>query len=326
MRSRRYYVSGKVYEFCFRAKQGLPFPALLIINLIIKSAMARAQRDNKLLLCHYVWMGNHVHIIAVVLDAKRCAQFYAELQKRITDCVKQLLGLENLDLWEERPMGASLLNKDTVIERIAYCYGNPSRAHLVQSINDYPGVSSWQAFSESKPTIEYRHSESVPWIRLPQVKALPSQKISKAQDFLLYKELKAGATISHDLVVFPNAWMKAFGIKSEEEILEINRTIRNRVKNSEEIDKLVRLKLSKTVIGRAGLMDGAIMREHKPAKKTRRIFVMSTCSDLRIAYIRKFKEICVRCAILYRDFCRGIHVTWPPGCFPPACVPLANAV
>jgi len=38
-----------MYELALRVKEGIPFPTLMVIALIIESALARAQRDGKVM-------------------------------------------------------------------------------------------------------------------------------------------------------------------------------------------------------------------------------------------------------------------------------------
>ena len=98
-RRRRMIKSKSCYELCFRAREGLPLVAYKVIRLIIGSAIARTQRDEKVILCHDIWNGSHPHIIVVTRDSEQCTKFYGEVQKRITDSLKRLLDLDYLDLW-----------------------------------------------------------------------------------------------------------------------------------------------------------------------------------------------------------------------------------
>jgi REP element-mobilizing transposase RayT len=128
-RPRRQIISGEPYELCFRTKRGLPFVCTAYMNLIIRSALARAQRDNKVTLCHIVAMANHFHIILVAKDAFECTKFYCEVKKQITESLKSLLGLDSLNLWKGN--GTSVVkffSESSLIERIAYIWLTPSTA------------------------------------------------------------------------------------------------------------------------------------------------------------------------------------------------------
>jgi len=326
MRHRRYIESGAMYELCFRAREGLPFPPLRVIDLIIKSALARAQREGLLQLCHDIWLSNHAHLIVRALDAKGLVKFYAETQKRITDYLKKFLNLEYLDLWEERIMVARIYDLAKAKERIRYLYLNPARANLVDSINEYPGVSSWLAFTTVSPSVKAQYKEKVPWIRLPSVEPLPSRTLTKTQDLHITTKLKESAEIEHDLTLEPNVWMLAFGITSEEEIKEINQDIFQMIGEGETALKLERAKEGKRSFGAERLQREAILKPHTPKKKERCIFVLSSINELRVSFIKSYQSLCQYCAELYEEFVRGIPVHWPPGILAPACVPLANAL
>ena len=131
---RRHIVSNTCYEICFRAKETLPFVCYKLIRLIIGAAMARTQRDDKVVICHDIWNGSHAHIILVAKDAQQFVNFYGELQKRITDALKRLTGRESLSLWEGYPMVAEIGDLAAAIDRIAYIYANPAQDNLVENI------------------------------------------------------------------------------------------------------------------------------------------------------------------------------------------------
>lgn len=147
--ARRLIISNCCYELCFRARSTLPFAAYLVIRLLIASALARTQRDNKVRLCHDVWEGSHCHMIVVTKDPEQCMLFYSELQKKITDALKRLLGLDHLEIWEGDVTVARVLDLDQAKERIAYIYANPAQDNLVECIEKFPGYSSWSEFARS---------------------------------------------------------------------------------------------------------------------------------------------------------------------------------
>jgi hypothetical protein len=59
----REFIAGQLYEICFRAREGIPFASWQPMKLIIEAILARVQRDEKLTICHYIWMGNHPYRI-----------------------------------------------------------------------------------------------------------------------------------------------------------------------------------------------------------------------------------------------------------------------
>ena len=152
MRRKRYIRSGKVYSLTFRVREGLPFVCNKTVNLLIESAVARSQRDNKVSLCHDLWMTNHAHLIAVFYDMNQATKFYMEIKKKVTDYYKKLLGLKKLRLWEEDDSVCEILDLYAAMKQIAYLYSNPATANLVSSIDEYRLVNSWVAFNANIST------------------------------------------------------------------------------------------------------------------------------------------------------------------------------
>ncbi len=91
--------SNHLYEICFRAREGLPLPVTNYMRLLITCILARTQRDFKVTLCHHIWHGNHPHLLAILHDADQARRFYMELQKKLTEAIKRLLGLKYLNIW-----------------------------------------------------------------------------------------------------------------------------------------------------------------------------------------------------------------------------------
>jgi hypothetical protein len=326
-RTRRYFPSKQVYEIIFRARRGLPLPALEIIEVLILSALARTQRDNKITLCHHLWMGNHAHIICLGYDAECLVHFYQEVQKKITDALKQLLGLSHLNIWEGDALVAIIRDPDAVVNQIAYSYANPARANLVDTLEDYPGLSSWRDYLNASDSVDASIEHDVPWIRLPSIEKLFSRKLTQCQDRFIAEQLRSYAQKKHRLVVKPNAWMAVFGIDEPEEVARWNEKVRFALNEKEIVARERRAKNSEKVIGSRRLRSQEILREFIPKREKgeKRVFVISTTPELRMDFIHTVQEISRRCSLLYQKWKRGdFSVKWPPGVFRPCAPPTAN--
>ena len=182
-RPRRQILSREVYEICMRTKEGLPFVCTKYMKLLIKGIMSRVQRDQKVVLCHYLWMGNHPHMIIVAKDSLAACSFHGEIKKQLTDSIKRLIGVKHLNLWKKN--GTSVIRYgdiDSVKKQIAYLYANASRANLVESIEEYPGVSSFNMYMSAGSSVSSEVSEDTYWIRLPMIKRLPKRSLTDRQD------------------------------------------------------------------------------------------------------------------------------------------------
>lgn len=323
-RRRRRIISNSCYEFCFRAKQGLPLSAHRIVRELIGASVARAQRDEKVILCHDIWNGSHPHLIAVTRDAAQATNFLAEVEKKLTDSLKRLLGLSHMEIWEGRPMMARIHDVEAAKNRIVYLYSNPAQDDLESSIEKFPGYSSWNEFQRSLDNLKAVTKESFPWIRLPSIPQV-SHGISTEEDARVVRLLRLKNEKRHVLERSPNAWMKCFGICADEEVSRINASIVSQIREQERQEVLRRRVERKNIVGASQLRKQPLMKPHVPQKRERKVFVMSSDAEARIAEIEDFDNFCRRCEECYRHWKRGeICVEWPAGAFRPPIPPNSN--
>jgi REP element-mobilizing transposase RayT len=327
---RRRYISGAVYEICFRAKEGIPLPPNRAINALIEAVVARVQRDEKLTLCHYYWSGNHTHMLVRAKDSDQFSRFLGETKRRITTAVKQLCGFDFLNLWEIRVTVAHTLTVDTVISRIAYFYANPSNDNLEDSIEKYPGLSTFKDFLQCKDSLSASITDWIPQFKVPALPKIGTttigiheeREILKALNRITHKKVK-----KHNLTRYPNDWMKAFGITDNSKVREINEEILKKVRESEEVARQKRKELGKSVMGAAKLRRQSIMTPHTPKKKDRKIYVICNDREMRVAAIREQKEFSIRCRECYQRALRGeVNIEWPAGAFRPPMRPQYNVL
>ena len=321
-RNQRLYRSGHFYEVVFRAKTGLPFATKKIMNAVIESSMARSQRDEKVLLCHYVWMGNHTHLGFIALDAAQAQKYTMEVQKKITESIKRLLGLSHLSLWEGRPHPVEVVDPESAVRAIAYWFANPANANLVETIEEYPGLSSWREFLEAGNDVNRCTARLVPWIKAPFLPKLKSRNPTPKEDEAYTREvtkLCREKESMHDLVLYPNAWMETFGITEPAEVALWNEKIRVAHREMEERARKERKERGGRVLGVKGLLQEPIMKAHKPKEREGRIFVRGSTFEIRKEYIDFYKAACAEYRLLYETRWRhgDLTVEWPPGMSPP---------
>jgi len=311
-----------MYELCFRAKASLPLVAYECLNFIIHCVLARAQRDEKVILCHDLWNGSHPHIIVVTRDAQQLVNFYCEVQKKVTDILKRLLGLDHLQLWDGRPSVIKVGDIDAAIERISYLYANPAQDNLEDCIEAFPGASSWKDFQRCERSLNAKAETKCPWIRLPSVPRLSSDILSPEEDYDVIKQLKASNKKFHTLIRQPNAWMRCFGIRNPG---EINDRIIIRIRSREAYARELRIDEQKNVLGAARLKNQKILQSHTPPKREKRIFIITTVNEIRLEFIdrmKKFQSLCRKC--LARWKAGEFSVEWPPEAFKPPLPPRIN--
>lgn len=322
------YQSKKLYELCFRADQGLPLPARPLIRFLIQSALARTQRDSKVILGNQVWMANHPHLSFISQDVNALRNFYGELKKRLTDMLKRLLGLKKLRLWPKEPTVCEILDIDMAVERHVYYFLNPARASLVNSIDEFPGESTWQAFVNAEPSVDAKIEVAVPWIRLPTIPVLSRANPSRIEEARVIEELIRVNKEHHLLVIYPFAWIKAFGVTDRMEVQQLKDRVIRAVREKEVELLRQRAKDNKGVFGATRLQQEPItVSGYEPKKEGESIFFLSSLVELRQDFLARFKDFCTKCKECFEKACVGYKdIVWPPGAFVPPIPPLVNPI
>lgn len=288
-------------------------------NEIRLGILGRTQRDLKVELCHFVDMNNHSHTMAVSTTITKLSKFHMELKKKTTDAVKALLRMRSLSLWEDRTGVFEIMSLDDAIERVVYIYSNPSKASLCESIEQYPGISSWAAFKKCEPSIDAKVIIDARWYPVSEIPSLPTdRKLSPKQDAALYRELKASEeAIEHPIILKPFKWLEPYGITNPKELEKIRQKIIARVHETERANSLARAKANKRSIPRRALMQQQFMKLHTPKKKDRKIFLICSDKKARLSLLESFRQTISRCRECYRLAKAGLRVDWPPGTFIP---------
>lgn len=316
-RYRRHIVSGQLYEITMRVSRGLPFVQNETMNLLLQSAMAQACFISKVRVSHFLWMTNHVHILAVAGDPEGLTKFYGVLSKVVTDHLKRLLSIPRLRLWEGRVSVIRVLDPEAAVQRIAYFYANPAAAYLVGTITDYPGLSSFSQFSGlmGNNSVDAVDRKLVPWIRPRYIIPIQSRRISATLDRDLVAHLLSVAYYANNFEVAPNAWMKVFGISDADDVAKWNAKIFVALRDREAEAMVLAKNEGRKIIGARALRRARILDDFVPKKNGKRIFFIGGDSPGQVAAL---KRLGMKCDELYRRFARyGIPVRWPPGVFPP---------
>jgi hypothetical protein len=297
------------------------------MRLLVLSALARVQRNNKVILHHYIFEGSHPHIICTAKDASQCQAFYGELQKQLTESIKRLLGLEQLSIWEGRASVIELPTLDDAMLKIGYLYANPSNDDLESTIELYPGVSSWETYFSTN-SVDTCVSSAHPWIRQPMIPKLPAASVTSKQDEFICKKMLSAVKKSHIIELYPLAWITHFiRDPSNEEVARIKAGITDNLRAREEGNLRRRASSGKQVFGARRLKRQQLLKPHAPKKKERKIFVQSIYKEVRQGIIDEMKYIDSLCREIYQRWkVRDFSVIWPPGCFPPPLPPQANAI
>lgn len=310
-----------MYDLCFRSLRGLPLPARALTTLLIESIIGRVLSTEAIVLCGYVWMSNHVHMQVFSLDCGALTHFHERLKKGLTDFLKRLLGLSQLNLWDNRTTIGEVLDLEAAISRVVYTYLNPVRAGLVRSIDEYRGCNTWKEFLAVPADVNASVEKEVPWVLLTDVDSLSQENPSLSEERGLINSIeeKTSSRARNIIRIMPLKWLQVFNIVDPVEIEKIRQRIIAQVREEE-----ARLAPKKAPLNR---IEGFVVTDaYVPRKKSRKIFMYASCKELRWAFLEIFRSFIRRCTECYILMKQGYAVVpWPPGCFKPPIPRLSNA-
>ncbi len=302
-----------------RIQEGLPMVASLHLNLIIWDILARARSQHDVKVCHFLFMYNHFHMLLVVDNPNDVPKFIGYIKAEISHAINQLLGRRSKTIWEEGYDSPEILTPNDVINKIKYIYTNPLLVNLVEKVSDYPGVSSWPMY------INKETSKHCKWIRRPGIEqqATPATTINEQRR--ISERLERNATISHEFILEPNAWMDCFYKYGDLDKDLENELIQEILKREEEY--LAKERQGKSVIGRTALRRQSMLKVHTPKKWGRRTICICSNKELRIAFLGFYKDLCRKAKEVYEQWKLGnLTIRIPPGLFSPALPKLQEAL
>ncbi|MDR2337401.1 MAG: transposase [Deltaproteobacteria bacterium] len=286
----------------------MPFPAYPLINTALIGILARAKSLYNISICHFVFMSNHFHILAVVRNPADIPNFIRLLKLESASAINRICGIRQNTVWNDGFDDPIVLTYDKVIDTIKYIYKNPASADLVNSIEQYPGLSSWSMFKKK----EYR-KECV-WIKRSQFYKINNLALmtDKKQKELI-NNLAGDKPIFHTFELEPNAWMEGFIEYKDNNPEEINNQIIKEV-----IEEEKKLEHPKGVVGAKKLKTQHINKKFKSAKYSKRMLCISSNIELRKTYITYFRSLTQIAKQAYKTIKNGLcNILFPAGMFMP---------
>jgi hypothetical protein len=211
-----------------------------------------------------------------------------------------------------------LLDLEKAIERIAYCYSNPANAHLSDTIENYPGLSSWEAYKACSHMVDASYQSKEKWIRYSSMKPIDNLT---AQQYL--RLLDTFDSVEHQLTLEPNAWMKSFGIVEPDDVKTINNQIVSLIRSNERSVRKEREKRNIPVWSKRELRSQTpTVSGHIPKQRERKIFFLGSTNDIRHQFYLEYVDFVKTCKELFYSWRRGeFTLAWPPQAYIPWCPP-----
>ena len=316
----KYHPHGSVLFCTFSLEEGLLLLANSLSKGIIKSCLARAQALHPVRICHILVEANHVHMVLVVINPDDVHGFIRCFKTESAHMLNRLLGRGKRTVWCEGYDSPIVLTPTRALVAIAYLYSNPAKDNLETSIDRYPGFSSWEMFRTGGVMKRWKR------LRRPQFTPITRDANHAAGYARIAERVLAEADEVQPFILEPNAWLEAFGFRSQEDQHRINERIIERVRRIEQRAEALRAQQRTKVLGRERLCSQVFDTQYRSKRSGRRMWCLSEKRSVRVAFIEFLKKLIAKARAVRERWKIGeVTVPYPPGLYPPSMPKLANA-
>jgi len=233
--------------------------------------------------------------------------------------LNNILGREKRTVWCEGYDSPIVLTPARTMVAIAYIYSNPAKDGMEDSIERYPGFSSWRMFQQGE------HLKKWKWIRRPAVHALPKDSHNLRGYTKEAQRVLNQATIEHNFQIEPNAWMEAFGITDYGEQAKLNVAIVAHLRTLELRARAYRTLTGRRPLGRERMLQQKLDTYYRPKRTGMRMWCLAEKRSLRNAFIDFFRELMARARrISFKWRLGDFSESYPLGLYPPSLPKLAE--
>ncbi|MCB0337910.1 MAG: transposase, partial [Bdellovibrionales bacterium] len=289
------------------------------MNYVLWGVIARAREQYDVSVCHFIFMGNHFHMLLVVRNPEDVSKFIGYVKTESAHAVNRFLNRSQRTVWQDGYDSPVVLTSESAKRYIAYIYLNPVRARLVASIKDYPGVSSWEMFVQKIESKKFKR------LSRRALKPLSSPTLSIRQQRKLVSTFGKCEGSEHLFVLEPNAWMDCFSDTRDEDRNLLNDELLKTIRGDEAESERERKKNRQAVFGATALRQRSIISNHVPKKRSRRMICISSDKTLRGDFLRLFKALANSASSVYQAWKKGDRSqVMPVGMFSPPMPVLAS--
>ena len=147
---RKLFLPNSLIFVTFRTEEGLPFVPTDYINEILWSELAKAQALYPVEVCAFNFEMNHGHMLLRVTDPELIHPFVGYFKQETAHALNRLLGRRRKTVWAEDYDSPTVLDENKALDMFTYLLLNPVKDNLTDSMDDYPGVSSWALMKSGK--------------------------------------------------------------------------------------------------------------------------------------------------------------------------------
>jgi REP element-mobilizing transposase RayT len=225
---RKIFIHNSVVMITSRTEEGLPLVPTAFMNEIVWSALAAAQSRYWVDLISFTVEANHLHFILRVINPEAVPLFVGYAKQEIAHRVNRLLGRRKRTIWAEGYDSPIVLDFNKTLDQIAYVTLNPVKDHIVESIEQYPGVCSAEMF------ISERFIRNCFYIPRDEVLALknPHEPWKESRSIMKHFEAlgEAEGAKKMKLILSPYPWKHCFEETRELSDTDIRAMMLERIK------------------------------------------------------------------------------------------------
>ena len=314
---RRVYVNNTAIFVTTRTEEGLPLVPTNFMNMIIWSALAKAQAlYTDVAVCAFTFLLNHFHMLLVVEDPEQVSRFVGYVKQEIAHAINRLLNRRQRTIWKSEYDAPIILDSDKLIAVLRYIYANPVEAGLESSADNYPGVSSWKMLKNERVFrwCEVISRDSISLITSPTRPDLVDR--SQSDYFRSVSKL----SLRFDLKPF--AWKKCFPDTEATPDSKLRSVVVECVRARELELAEERRKQRVPVMGGGLLRARSMTVKYTPKKFERRMICLSSSKELRLVYLDFYRTLCAQAKQVYARWkAFDFSEDYPAGLIPPAFVP-----
>jgi REP element-mobilizing transposase RayT len=282
------------------------------MNFLIWGILARAKQLYDVKVCHFLFMANHFHMMLVVSNPDDVPGFVGYVKAETAHAINQLIGRRTKRIWINGYDSPCILTVKDVIRYIRYIYLNPVVAGLVNSIDEYPGVSSWPMFKSGN------HNKLCKHLKRPMVKRLSHPALTVNEQKAIVEHYQCIAKVQYEFILEPNAWMDCFPGLTAKEIKRLNALCLELIQTRERKLRKERFDNHSEVLGSTVLRRQSMLKEYSSKKFSPKMVCLSSDVELRIRFIHTYKALCDKAREVYQAWKHGnLSLRIPPGLFAP---------
>ena len=272
-------------------------------------------------LCHFLIHSNHVHFIFVVIDPTDACKFMGYFKAEVAHRLNILMGFDKRTVWCEGYDSPVLLDPVRALIAVSYLYANPAKDYQEDSIDNFPGLSSWNMF------LNEEYIDNWHYLSRTKFRELPDKMHNLAGYSREAHRILESSKDTIQIEIKPNSLLKSLGIKTELEQKLWREKLIKRVRTLEERFENKRIRENKKVIGRENILKMRLTLNYNPKRNGKRMWCLAEKKRDRIEFIERLKSLIKIAKEVFKNWHLGDYsMKFPCGLFPPGMPKLTEPV